>query len=1123
MADRVKEELERLERELRRTSEMTRSMTASQQRLTNTLTRKADFVTKSIAGIIQGIRFDTEDIKLKEKSIQLKQRQLDYARAKLKQDERHFKDAEKAHNDFKAANKQKLTDLHKLGTQRTQAQNDELKTLLKDNETLAETKKKARTAYQKSTDAVDKFTNQIELKSEEVKNLKFGRMAEGILKVADTFEGLVASVRKTQQQFGISAARATEINFSNLKSSVDSFASALLPGGKSGPGVTMEQIAQAQQDFQDQFGGLLTSEAATKMAQEAVKMGVTTEQLATARRVFLTQTRGDANKAQEQTDKFVSEFAKKGLSSKVAMQEIAKNSELLAKNGARFSTQMIRALADAKKIGVELSKISQFGDNLINDFEGFLESQAELGAMGFGFDSSRLAEIAETGDDAALFDELRSQLAATGKDITKLRRSERLALENAFGLNISDMLAMSGETVDGGGEDTVDLQKKTNEWLSTAVDRAEATVKAVQAVASGIGLANILLRLIERNTKFGNVTNIPDVDTGSRGQGPRGKGTRLRARSRLARRFFSRSKLGKRILSSRIATRVGSSKFASVASKLATKLDTSTKLPLSKATRLGGRLFGAAAGLYSGYQTYQQERAEGTGKGTAATAAALSTGGAFGGAYGGALLGAKLGAIGGPWGIAIGGFLGGLGGAILGDKLASWVNTNITKRFSTALDSAGNSVGKMWDSFTSWFSTKPAAAKPKVSTGDDVIAKPGYGKRSLVTPAGIIALNDKDNIIAYADDLVGTEKRPYGSIAQSAKDVAKDTVVTVTRDTAAKAAGKAISNATARMATNAIPLLGDVVSAIMVANDEYKTTKDLKKSIKVALGYYAASAVGGAQAATLASPTGPGAVIAEAVGSALAGEAYLKGRKITYADDLVGSKKLPIGTISKLMSRTGAKDKGLNLLNSRVPGFSKYMPEASNLIGTYRQGGTGGLKDYLTNRGVGMATRKAPMVADAMDVFSAYKTGGVRGALGSLAKGGIGKFIGGALGSAIPIPGVGTMIGSMMGSKVGKFVGGLFGKKKQTVPQITPEMMTAGNLPNLAAMLAGGMFPQSREGTTQQPTIKVDTSGIEQKLNNFINALQGIQINMDGNKVGKVLVNTAEIAASTGVFRVQSR
>jgi len=72
-------------------------------------------------------------------------------------------------------------------------------------------------------------------------------------------------------------------------------------------------------------------------------------------------------------------------------------------------------------------------------------------------------------------------------------------------------------------------------------------------------------------------------------------------------------------------------------------------------------------------------------------------------------------------------------------------------------------------------------------------------------------------------------------------------------------------------------------------------------------------------------------------------------------------------------------------------------------------------------------------------------------------------------------------------------------------------------------MLAGGMFPQSREGTAQQPTIKVDTSGIEQKLNNFINALQGIQINMDGNKVGKVLVNTAEIAASTGVFRVQSR
>jgi hypothetical protein len=42
-------------------------------------------------------------------------------------------------------------------------------------------------------------------------------------------------------------------------------------------------------------------------------------------------------------------------------------------------------------------------------------------------------------------------------------------------------------------------------------------------------------------------------------------------------------------------------------------------------------------------------------------------------------------------------------------------------------------------------------------------------------------------------------------------------------------------------------------------------------------------------------------------------------------------------------------------------------------------------------------------------------------------------------------------------------------------------------------------------------------------LNNFIAALQNIQINMDGTQVGKVLVNVSDAASMTGLFRVQSR
>jgi len=121
----------------------------------------------------------------------------------------------------------------------------------------------------------------------------------------------------------------------------------------------------------------------------------------------MTQTMGDLRGAQSQQERFIKVFTKQGMTSKDAMEFIGKNSELLARSGIRFQQSMAKAAGEAKKIGVDLSKVNQVGDNIIGNFEGFLESMAELGAMGFNFDATRLAEVAERGDTGALFDELR--------------------------------------------------------------------------------------------------------------------------------------------------------------------------------------------------------------------------------------------------------------------------------------------------------------------------------------------------------------------------------------------------------------------------------------------------------------------------------------------------------------------------------------------------------------------------------------------------------------------------------------------------------------------------------------------------------------------------------------------
>jgi hypothetical protein len=59
--------------------------------------------------------------------------------------------------------------------------------------------------------------------------------------------------------------------------------------------------------------------------------------------------------------------------------------------------------------------------------------------------------------------------------------------------------------------------------------------------------------------------------------------------------------------------------------------------------------------------------------------------------------------------------------------------------------------------------------------GNDVVAQPGYGERSLVTPDGTVALNNRDTVVAYADDMIsGVRTLSLGSIAKNIQPAASD-------------------------------------------------------------------------------------------------------------------------------------------------------------------------------------------------------------------------------------------------------------------------------------------------------------------------------------------------------------
>lgn len=306
--------------------------------------------------------------------------------------------------------------------------------------------------------------------------------ADGFGQVAAELRKLVDPIRAMQQQLGITAGTAAKLKLTDLAASAKSVMSGGAP-------VSGAEIQTARTDFQSQFGGALTSGAAKDLAIQAKEMGVSTKQLADARRVFMTQTMGNVGEAKVTQDKFIGEFTKRGLTSKDAMEAIGQNSELLARNGTRFATSFARAAVEAKKIGVDLSKVDQIGDSIIGDFEGFLEKTSELGAMGFNIDANSLAQLAESGDTGALMGELRSQLASTGKDITKLRRSEQQALSGAFGIPMAELQRLAGPT-NGSGEATLspeELQKDANTSLTTLVDGTEKVVMILEGIALVLG------------------------------------------------------------------------------------------------------------------------------------------------------------------------------------------------------------------------------------------------------------------------------------------------------------------------------------------------------------------------------------------------------------------------------------------------------------------------------------------------------------------------------------------------------------------------------------------------------------------------------------------------------------
>jgi hypothetical protein len=132
----------------------------------------------------------------------------------------------------------------------------------------------------------------------------------------------------------------------------------------------------------------------------------------------------------------------------LTMQDMAENAQLLANAANRIPGALARATIQARQFGVSVGGVEGIANRLTGDFEGALESQAELQTIMPGLDFTRLNLASEFGSTADVEKELKRLFS--GIDIGKQPRSIRQLIERAMpSLSEQELVNLGNKTAPG--------------------------------------------------------------------------------------------------------------------------------------------------------------------------------------------------------------------------------------------------------------------------------------------------------------------------------------------------------------------------------------------------------------------------------------------------------------------------------------------------------------------------------------------------------------------------------------------------------------------------------------------------------------------------------------------------
>jgi hypothetical protein len=590
--------------------------------------------------------------------------------------------------------------------------------------------------------------------------------------VAKEFMSIADAGAKLSSTLGTSLTRGTQLELSNRMSLLGQLRNIEVDRM-----ATMEQIVAAEKSFVDVFGAArkgmqLSAEGATQFASELKEAaGGNFTLTAAALQGMITAGISGA----QGLDKFKKSTGLANISNERLAQLINKNSLSFMLYGPRFA----KAAQEAEKLGISLASVQSAQESMVTNLDGTIDTVAQINQLGGQIDFGTLTRINEFEGPEATLKYLQSTIPPS-----LFQSASTRALLKGFGISVEDLMKRQGSVQD--------------QAANTIEARLTELTEPVSTIAKNMATLGAIIEKLKNS--FGPLL----LAIGSFGVALFGIGKAFPALKGSA--LFSGFKKLTETGALNIAARTGMSTTG--------LMNTANFLKV-----------GPLAGLISGITGFFSAKAAGADtKTAAATGATRGVATLLGAGVGAALLPFL-----GPLGPIIGGMLGdffarfipksmidsiaNLFGSI-GNSLKNWWNAvkeftsgfialvkaitsensklapifkaigfvlggivgavitivgglfNIFIKMSTALLKLGGGALKLLARFIGGEEAAPAA--PATTIGNDVVSRSGYGDRTLVTPDGSVALNNRDTVVAFADDMInGVRTLSLGSIARN--------------------------------------------------------------------------------------------------------------------------------------------------------------------------------------------------------------------------------------------------------------------------------------------------------------------------------------------------------------------